>query len=154
MKAADEVGFGVSEDLVGNNITGFTVAQTISKNGVRTTTVRSYITPFPNRRNLHVAINATVTKVDISGKKAKGVYVLMVRRRIEFERLSGSSSTSSLRLVLFAEWKESFHSGGTRGDPVSGSDQLAAAAHVVRNRAQGTPRVHENFRGDGSTGCR
>ena len=90
MKAAEEVGFGVTEDLVGDKITGFTVAQTISKNGVRTTAVRSYITPVADRKNLHVAINATVTKVNIVnnivGKRATGVKVLLVRRRrVEFE---------------------------------------------------------------------
>ena len=86
LKAADEVGFGVTEDLVGDKITGFSVAQTISKSGVRTTTARSYITPVADRPNLHVAINATVTKVNIVDKKATGIEVLIVRRCIEFER--------------------------------------------------------------------
>ncbi|XP_043515903.1 glucose dehydrogenase [FAD, quinone]-like [Frieseomelitta varia] len=77
MNAAEEVGFGTTEDLVGDKITGFAVAQTISKGGVRTTAVRSYITPVAHRKNLHVAINATVTKVKIVGKKARGVEVLL-----------------------------------------------------------------------------
>ncbi|KAK9304106.1 hypothetical protein QLX08_004466 [Tetragonisca angustula] len=109
MKAAEEVGFGVTEDLVGDKITGFTVAQTISKNGVRTTAVRSYITPIADRKNLHVAINATVTKVNIVdnivGKRATGVEVLLngKKRSIKAKReviLSAGTINSPKLLML------------------------------------------------------
>lgn len=64
-------------------MTGFTIAQTISEDGVRQTSVRSFITPVAHRKNLHVAVNATVTKVRTIGKKVTGVDVLLVRRCIK-----------------------------------------------------------------------
>lgn len=82
MTAAKETGLGVTEDLVGQNITGFTVAQTISRNGVRLSAARAYLWPHRNRQNLHVALNATVTKVNtkkiFSKVKAKGITFIMV----------------------------------------------------------------------------
>lgn len=79
LKAAEEAGFGVSEDLSGDRINGFTVAQTISRNGVRLSSARAFITPFENRSNLHVIVNASVTKVRTLNKRATGVNVLIVR---------------------------------------------------------------------------
>ncbi|CAL1687429.1 unnamed protein product [Lasius platythorax] len=64
MSGAQEVGLGVTEDLVGPKITGFTVAQTISRNGVRLSAPRAFLWPHRNRPNLHVALNATVTKIN------------------------------------------------------------------------------------------
>lgn len=77
LKGAQQAGFGVIEDLAGPKLTGFTVAQTISENGVRQSSVRSFITPVAHRPNLHVAVNATVTKVTTFGKKATGVEMLL-----------------------------------------------------------------------------
>jgi len=83
------MGLGTSEDLVGLNSTGFTVAQTISKNGVRLSAARAYLWPHRNRKNLHVALNALATKVNtkviskvISKKslKADGITFIMVSR--------------------------------------------------------------------------
>lgn len=70
MDAAKEVGFGVTKDLNGPNITGFTVAQTISRNGVRLSTPRAYLWPIRNRKNLDIALNATATRVNT--KKSNG----------------------------------------------------------------------------------
>lgn len=82
MTAAKEVGLGVSEDLVGPNITGFTVAQTISKNGVRLSAARAYLWPNRKRKNLHVAMNATATKIItrkiFSKVRAEGITFIMV----------------------------------------------------------------------------
>lgn len=80
LNAAEEAGFGVSEDLSGDQINGFTVAQTISKNGVRVSSARAFITPFEHRKNLHVIVNATVTKVRTLGRRVTGVDVLIVSR--------------------------------------------------------------------------
>lgn len=73
---------GVTEDLVGEKITGFTVAQTLSKNGVRQSTAAAYLRPYRNNKNLHVVLNATVQKVHLAGKTAVGVTFKMVRKYI------------------------------------------------------------------------
>lgn len=65
--------------MSGDRINGFTVAQTISKNGVRVSSARAFLTPFEGRKNLHVIVNATVTKVRTLNKRATGVDVLIVR---------------------------------------------------------------------------
>ncbi|XP_017761389.1 PREDICTED: glucose dehydrogenase [FAD, quinone]-like [Eufriesea mexicana] len=83
LNAADEAGFGVSEDLAGDKITGFTVAQTISKKGVRTTSFRSFVQPAKDRKNLHVVVNALVTKVNFIGNRAVGVSLLMNGEKIQ-----------------------------------------------------------------------
>nr|XP_012231050.1 PREDICTED: glucose dehydrogenase [FAD, quinone]-like [Linepithema humile] len=81
IKAAKQVGLGSTEDMVGEKITGFTVAQTISRNGVRLSASRAYLWPHRNRKNLHVAINATVMKITTQKVnlklKATGIEVFM-----------------------------------------------------------------------------
>lgn len=82
LKAAEEVGLGVTEDLVGEKITGFTIAQTISRNGVRLSAPRAFLWPNRNRKNLHVALNAIATKINTikvdKNVKAKGITFVMV----------------------------------------------------------------------------
>lgn len=86
LTAANEVHLGTTADLVGPNITGFTVAQTISKNGVRLSTPRAFLWPFRHRKNLHIALNATATKILTrkigAKKKAEGITVLMVSQLV------------------------------------------------------------------------
>ncbi|CAL7951226.1 unnamed protein product [Xylocopa violacea] len=77
LNAANEAGFGVIEDLAGTIPTGFTVAQTISRDGVRLSSVAAFVRPVAHRKNLHVAVNTVVTKVRMVGKQAKGIEVLM-----------------------------------------------------------------------------
>lgn len=79
MEAAKEAGFGVTEDLVGDRITGFTVAQTISEAGVRRSSTASFLYPIRNRSNLSVLVNAYVTKIHIKNKQATGVELYLVR---------------------------------------------------------------------------
>lgn len=80
LEAANETGLGVSEDLVGDQITGFTVAQTLSKNGVRQSTAAAYLRPYRNKKNLQVILNATVTTVLLRRKKAYGVKYVKVKK--------------------------------------------------------------------------
>ncbi|XP_014604941.1 PREDICTED: glucose dehydrogenase [FAD, quinone]-like [Polistes canadensis] len=90
LSAAKETKYGVSEDLVGEKITGFTVAQTLSKDGVRQSTAAAYLRPYRNKKNLHVLLNATVTTVLTRSKKAYAVkyvknkitYTVKARREI------------------------------------------------------------------------
>ncbi|XP_046607192.1 glucose dehydrogenase [FAD, quinone]-like [Neodiprion virginianus] len=73
LRAAEEAGFGVSEDLNGDETTGFAIVQTTSKNGVRRSSATSYLRPIRNRENLHISLNTTVTRVIIEDGKAVGV---------------------------------------------------------------------------------
>lgn len=73
LEAALERGYGLTEDLAGDNITGFTVAQTNSKDGVRVSSASAFLRPIRDRANLHVALNATATKILIQRFKAVGV---------------------------------------------------------------------------------
>ncbi|XP_046482458.1 glucose dehydrogenase [FAD, quinone]-like [Neodiprion pinetum] len=73
LKAAEEAGFRISQDLNGDVLSGFAMAQTTSKNGVRRSSAASYLRPSRNRENLHVSLNSTVTRVIIEDGKAVGV---------------------------------------------------------------------------------
>lgn len=78
LKAAEEEGFGVTEDMVGDKITGFTIAQTISKDGVRVSSAASYLWPYRSRKNLDIALNATATKINFIKNKAYSVDYIIV----------------------------------------------------------------------------
>ncbi|XP_076283483.1 glucose dehydrogenase [FAD, quinone]-like [Lasioglossum baleicum] len=105
LAAAEETGYGVTEDLAGDKSTGFTVAQTTSKNGVRQSSVTSFIRPVRDRLNLDVAINALATKINFVGKKAVGIELEMNGRthRVQAKReviLSAGSINSPQLLLL------------------------------------------------------
>lgn len=84
LNAAKEVKFGTTDDMVGKKITGFTIAQTISNDGVRLSASRAYLWPARNHKNLHVTVNATVTRIitrlDGKQRRATGVEYFMVSR--------------------------------------------------------------------------
>ena len=61
-------------DLTGKNHTGFAMPQTNSKDGVRYSSAKSYLRPARNRKNLHIMLNSTATKIIFDKKKkATGV---------------------------------------------------------------------------------
>ncbi|XP_031846619.1 glucose dehydrogenase [FAD, quinone] [Nomia melanderi] len=105
MKAAEETGFGTTEDMTGDKITGFTVAQTISRDGVRLSSTKAFVTPFRHRKNLSVMTNALVTKIRTVGKRAVGVdveahgrkYYIKAKREII---VSGGAVNSPQLLLL------------------------------------------------------
>lgn len=55
------------------------IAQTTNRNGSRLSTARAFLRPFRNRKNLHILLNSTVTKVLINTttRNAYGVEVLV-----------------------------------------------------------------------------
>ncbi|XP_011496553.1 PREDICTED: glucose dehydrogenase [FAD, quinone]-like [Ceratosolen solmsi marchali] len=71
--AAAEVGYPISEDLNGERIVGFTVAQTNNRNGVRVSSATAFLQPVRNRKNLHIILNATVTRVITENQRAVAV---------------------------------------------------------------------------------
>lgn len=77
LQAAEELGYKI-QDLNGANNTGFMIAQTTSKNGIRYSSARAFLRPASSRPNLHVILNATATKVliDPRTKTATGVEIL------------------------------------------------------------------------------
>lgn len=78
LAAAAERGYSISEDLNGDQFTGFTVAQTTSQDGVRVSSARAFLRPYRHRPNLQIALNATVTKIIIENQRAVGVQYYQV----------------------------------------------------------------------------
>lgn len=61
-------------DLNGRTHTGFAIAQTTSRNGSRLSTARAFLRPARNRRNLHIMLNSTATRILFDrSKRAVGV---------------------------------------------------------------------------------
>lgn len=79
LKAAVEAGFGISEDLNGDKISGFSIMQSTSKNGVRRSSAAAYLRPVRNRRNLDISLNSTATKIIVKDGVAVGVQYYKVR---------------------------------------------------------------------------
>lgn len=71
--AAAEVGYPISEDLNGDRIVGFTVAQTNNRDGVRVSSAAAFLQPVRNRRNLHVLLNATATRIITENQRVVGL---------------------------------------------------------------------------------
>lgn len=69
-------GFKV-RDLNGEFHTGIAIAQTTNRNGSRLSVARAFLRPAKHRANLHIMLNATVTKILINQttRQAYGVEV-------------------------------------------------------------------------------
>lgn len=78
LAAAVETGYGVTEDMTGAQITGFTIAQTMSKNGVRQSSAAAFLRPIRDRKNLDIALNATATKIVVRNKVVRAVQYVVV----------------------------------------------------------------------------
>ncbi|XP_017788629.1 PREDICTED: glucose dehydrogenase [FAD, quinone]-like [Habropoda laboriosa] len=105
LAAAAEKGYPISEDLNGDQFIGFTVAQMMNKNGVRQSSATAFLRPLRYRRNLQVALNATVTKILIENQKAVGVQYyqhgeLRVARASREVIVSGGAVNSPQILLL------------------------------------------------------
>ncbi|GLH00290.1 Glucose dehydrogenase [FAD, quinone] [Gryllus bimaculatus] len=72
--AARELGHPV-RDVNGARHTGFAIAQTTTRNGSRLSSARAFLRPARARPNLHVLLNATVTRVllNATARRAVGV---------------------------------------------------------------------------------
>ncbi|KOX78880.1 Glucose dehydrogenase [acceptor] [Melipona quadrifasciata] len=105
LAAAVERGYPITADHNGDEILGFTVAQTTSKNGVRQSSAAAFLRPFRHRRNLQVALNATATRIIIQNGKAVGVQyhkdgVLREARASKEIIVSGGAVNSPQLLLL------------------------------------------------------
>ncbi|KOX71153.1 Glucose dehydrogenase [acceptor] [Melipona quadrifasciata] len=74
VKGSQEMGYEV-RDINGEHQTGFMVAQGTIRHGSRCSTAKAFLRPAKSRKNLHVALEAHVTKIliDPSSKRAYGV---------------------------------------------------------------------------------
>ncbi|KAG5682269.1 hypothetical protein PVAND_011633 [Polypedilum vanderplanki] len=77
LQAGEELGYK-TQDLNGNNQTGFMIAQTNNKNGIRYSAARAFLRPASKRPNLHILVNTTASKVliDPRSKTATGVEII------------------------------------------------------------------------------
>ncbi|XP_046436303.1 glucose dehydrogenase [FAD, quinone]-like [Neodiprion fabricii] len=73
LEAAEEAGFGVSNDLNGNDNIGFAIVQTTSHHGARRSSAAAFLRPIRHRTNLHITLNSTCTRVIIENGQAVGV---------------------------------------------------------------------------------
>lgn len=80
MQAGKEAGYA-SGDYNGENQEGFSYIQATVRNGVRSSTSVEFLGNTAERKNLHIAVNSHVTKVEIEKKRATGVYVIRDNRR-------------------------------------------------------------------------
>ncbi|CAH1773278.1 unnamed protein product [Owenia fusiformis] len=104
--AAVEAGFKTTEDYNGEDQMGWNAAQvTIDANGERSSTATAFLEPYMDRKNLHVATQAHVTKVLLEGKKAVGVAYIrgLVKKNVKARKeviISGGAVGSAHILLL------------------------------------------------------
>lgn len=77
LQGGEELGYKV-QDLNGANTTGFMIAQTFSKNGIRYSSARSFLRPAAKRPNLHIMVNTTASKVLINSKTKTAIGVEVI----------------------------------------------------------------------------
>ncbi|CAG9559115.1 unnamed protein product [Danaus chrysippus] len=75
VSAGIELGYPPTSDLNGDTNTGFTIAQAMNDEGSRYSTARAFLRPASQRKNLHVTLNALVSRViiDPTTKRVTGV---------------------------------------------------------------------------------
>ncbi|CAH1773277.1 unnamed protein product [Owenia fusiformis] len=104
--AAVEAGFKTTEDYNGEDQMGWNAAQvTVDANGERSSTAAAFLEPNMDRKNLHVATQAHVTKVLLEGKKAVGVAYIrgLVKKSVNARKeviISGGAVGSAHILLL------------------------------------------------------
>ncbi|XP_012266950.1 glucose dehydrogenase [FAD, quinone] isoform X2 [Athalia rosae] len=104
MEAGKELGYPVG-DLNGRSHTGFAIAQTTSRNGSRLSTARAFLRPARGRRNLHVMLNSTVTRILFDNDKvAVGVEFLyngqLHRVNVDKEVIVSGGAVNSPQILL------------------------------------------------------
>ncbi|XP_028132248.2 glucose dehydrogenase [FAD, quinone] [Diabrotica virgifera virgifera] len=82
LKAAQELGYPI-RDLNGRYHSGFAIAQTTNRNGSRMSTAKAFLRPFVGRKNLHILLNATVTKVLVNSKTKEAYGVELLRAGVK-----------------------------------------------------------------------
>ncbi|MDG9810114.1 GMC family oxidoreductase N-terminal domain-containing protein [Pseudomonas juntendi] len=73
LEAAAQDGHPHNADYNGRDQTGFGYYQVAQKDGRRWSVVDGYLKPARSRANLHIVLHAHVLRVDVQGKRCKGV---------------------------------------------------------------------------------
>jgi choline dehydrogenase len=76
LTAAEQAGFAYNPDYNGGQMEGAALYQITTKNGLRASAARAYITPIQHRSNLTLALRAHVQKLCFEGRKVTGVHYL------------------------------------------------------------------------------
>ncbi|XP_060830672.1 glucose dehydrogenase [FAD, quinone]-like [Bombus pascuorum] len=107
LQAAEEMGYE-NRDVNGERQTGFMFPQGTVSHGSRCSTAKSFLRPISARKNLHVAMQAHVTKIliDPSSKRAYGVEFLRdgrtLRVRANKEVILSAGSINSPQLLMLS----------------------------------------------------
>lgn len=101
----EEIGLPIT-DCNGESQIGYCRSQETTRNGERGSTVKTFLRPVVDRKNLHVSINSYLTKVLIRNKKAVGVsfikdnrkYVIMAKKEV----ILSAGSVSSPQILMLS----------------------------------------------------
>ncbi|XP_018324064.1 glucose dehydrogenase [FAD, quinone] [Agrilus planipennis] len=136
LKAARSIGYKTPSDLNADVTEGFTISQTMSKNGTRDSTARAYLRPARFRPNLHIMLNSTATKIHFIKENGSSV-----ARSVEFY-YKGQRYNVNVK-------KEVIVTGGTIGSPqlllLSGIGPKADLEDVNVDVVHDLPGVGQNF---------
>ncbi|XP_050590924.1 glucose dehydrogenase [FAD, quinone]-like [Bombus affinis] len=107
IQAGLEMGYE-NRDINGKRQTGFTIAQGTIRHGSRCSTAKAFLRPIRTRKNLHVVVEAHVTKIliDPSSKMAYGVEFVRdgktLRVRSKKEVIVSAGSVNSPQLLMLS----------------------------------------------------
>ncbi|GBP15691.1 Glucose dehydrogenase [Eumeta japonica] len=76
LRANEEIGLKIVDDVNGKEQVGVTRVFTTTKNSLRQSTARAFLSPIRDRTNLHVLKNALAHKLMLNGSKVTGVSFL------------------------------------------------------------------------------
>ncbi|XP_074042098.1 glucose dehydrogenase [FAD, quinone] [Leptinotarsa decemlineata] len=110
LKAAEEIGYKTTTDLNGKDFSGFTIAQSNTRNGVRLSSAKAYLRPARFRPNLHIMLNSTATKIIVNktgGKKTiQGIEFLYQDKlfsvRVKKEVILAAGALNSPQILLLS----------------------------------------------------
>jgi len=83
ISAGQEMGYDVN-DINGQRQTGFMIPQGTIRNGSRCSTAKAFLKPARLRKNLHVTLNTTVTRIRIDPKMKIATGVEIVKNNIKY----------------------------------------------------------------------
>ncbi|KAI4467854.1 glucose-methanol-choline gmc oxidoreductase [Holotrichia oblita] len=122
--AGKQAGYPITQDMNGAHFSGFTIAQSTTRNGTRLSTARAFVRPHRHNPKFHVMLNSTATRIvidDNNGKKiATGVEFIYkqkkyyVRARKEIILAGGAINSPQLLLLSGIGPKEDLHRVGIK----------------------------------------
>ncbi|XP_019767992.2 glucose dehydrogenase [FAD, quinone] [Dendroctonus ponderosae] len=122
LKAGEQIGYNVSNDLNGERFNGFAVAQMNSRKGMRLSLAKAFLRPHRSNPNLHIMLNSTATKILLhaqgASKRASAVefaykgQMFTVRASKEIILSAGAVQTPQLLLLSGIGDKETLDAVG------------------------------------------